>query len=125
GQSKPGDWDGVFDGMARELSKTVAKGRRTRCVTVTIAPGELIDKITILEIKSKRISDAVKRRHVRAELAALRAVRDRDITRPKDIALLTAALKSVNERLWQTEDEIRLCEQNQDFGPRFIELARS
>jgi tetratricopeptide (TPR) repeat protein len=124
-QTKPGDWDGVFIRMVEELSKKVATSWRTRSVTIEIAPGELIDKITILEIKSKRIRDAVKRRQVRAELAALRAVRDRDIGRPKDIALLTSVLKSVNERLWETEDEIRLCEQAKDFGPRFIELARS
>jgi tetratricopeptide (TPR) repeat protein len=124
-QSKPGDWDGVFARMAEELESKIASRPRARSVTVKIAPGELIDKITILEIKRGKIRDAAKRRHVRAELAALRAVCDRDIGRPKEITLLTSQLKAINERLWQTEDELRLCEQAQDFGPRFVELARS
>ncbi len=111
--------------MAEELSEVVAARHRPKSVTIEIAPGELIDKLTILEIKTERIRDAAKLSNIHAELAALQAVRDRNIGSSKDIAALTSELKAVNQRLWQVEDEIRLCEQANDFGPRFIELARS
>ncbi len=90
-----------------------------------VPPGELIDKITILEIKSARFTDPAKLRHVRAELAMLKAARDRAVTRSEDIFVIIAELKAVNEALWQIEDDLRLCERNKDFGPRFTELARS
>jgi hypothetical protein len=92
---------------------------------IPISPGELIDKITILEIKSEKIGDAAKLRNVRAELEALQAVRDRAIGPSEEIARLTAELRAINQRLWHVEDEIRLCEQDKDFGPRFIGLARA
>jgi hypothetical protein len=90
-----------------------------------IAPGELLDKITILEIKAERIKDPDKLRNVRAELSLLSESRERSIIDPGGLAELTAELKAVNEALWQIEDEIRACEFTGDFGPRFIELARS
>ena len=94
-------------------------------ITVQVAPGELIDKITILEIKIQKISDVTKQRKIQAEFDALKFVRDREIGQSKEIVLLTSELKAVNQRLWQVEDDIRLCERAKDFGPRFIELARS
>ena len=96
-----------------------------RPVTIEVAPGELIDKITILEIKRDKIPDGAKRRRVLAELHSLQTVRDCDMERSAKIARLTAQLKRVNQRLWQAEDAIRQCEQGKDFGPRFIQLARS
>ena len=96
-----------------------------RPITVEIAPGELIDKITILEIKSERITDAAKRHHVGTELALLVAARDRAVPGSAELARLATELKAVNEALWQIEDEIRLCERDEDFGPRFVALARS
>ena len=87
--------------------------------------GELIDKITILEIKSERISDREKLEHVRAELAVLTEARDRSIFDGGGLSALVAELKSINESLWRIEDDIRACERAGDFGPRFIELARS
>jgi hypothetical protein len=87
--------------------------------------GELIDKITILEIKSDRITDAAKRHHVGTELALLVAARDCGVPRSAELTRLTSEIKNVNEALWQIEDEIRLCERDEDFGPRFIALARS
>jgi hypothetical protein len=98
---------------------------RTPSVTVAIAPGELIDKITILEIKSERISDTEKLGHVMVELAALTEARDRSIFYGEGLADVVAELKSINESLWRTEDEIRACDRADDFGPRFIELSRS
>jgi hypothetical protein len=97
---------------------------RQRNITVEIAPGELIDKITILQIKTEKIRDRSKLFHVHAELQALLAVRERQIEPSKQIDRLAAELKTVNRRLWQVEDQIRLCEGVKDFGPRFIKLAR-
>jgi len=93
---------------------------------VPVSWGELIDKITILEIKSERIADPAKLANIRRELAALEAVRTANLPaeRIARVAPATAALKAVNERLWMIEDDIRLCEKAQDFGPRFIGLAR-
>jgi hypothetical protein len=89
---------------------------------VPVSWGELIDKITILEIKAARIADADKRANVARELAALTAVRG---PLSDSLADLTHELRQVNEALWTIEDDIRECEMRGDFGPRFIELARS
>jgi tetratricopeptide (TPR) repeat protein len=124
-QTKPGDWAGVFRRMAGELAGQIVGRLPERSIHIEVSTGELIDKITILEIKSERIHDPVKLRYVRAELAQLEAVRAEALDRPAELAELTARLKAVNERLWQIEEEIRLCEREQDFGSRFIELARA
>jgi hypothetical protein len=94
-------------------------------ILVEVAPGELMDKITILQIKSKRITDAEKLRNVRAELEVLEAARDGAMPPTAELGELTAQLKQVNESLWEIEDAIRDCEREQDFGPKFVELARS
>lgn len=97
----------------------------TQTITVEIAPGELIDKITILEIKMDRIEDRDKLRNVQIELNTLSACRDRNVEESIELDRLTANLRRVNEALWVIEDDIRDCERAQDFGDRFIELARS
>ncbi len=84
--------------------------------------GELVDKITILEIKAARIADPAKLANVRNELQALTQVRDAKGSAP---ASLVAELRRVNEQLWDIEDQIRECEERGDFGQRFVELARS
>ncbi len=94
-------------------------------LSVPIGPGELVDKITILEIKSERLAARDKLVNVRAELAALAKARDAAIAPSPALDELTAALKQVNLSLWQIEDEIRDCERAADFGPRFIALARA
>jgi len=96
-----------------------------RPILVEIAPGELIDRITILEIKAERIADPDKLGNIRRELAVLVSARDGAVASSDAIAKLTADLKSVNEALWTIEDDIRACERAGDFGPRFVELARS
>lgn len=111
--------------MDDDLRRKLPPAAQARPITVEIAPGELLDKLTILEIKSERITDAEKLRNVRVELETLRTARDQAVAKSEDLARLTAQLKAVNEALWEIEDEIRLCERNGDFGPRFIELARS
>ena len=94
-------------------------------LSVEISPGELIDKITILEIKLERIKDQDKVNNVRIEHDTLTTVRDRSISATDDMLRLTADLKSVNEALWEIEDDIRDCERNQDFGDEFVKLARA
>lgn len=94
-------------------------------VRVEISPGEMIDKITILEIKAERMTDAQKLANVKAELDSLTADRDSVIQPSAELDDCAAALRAVNETLWDIEDEIRACERNRDFGPRFVELARA
>jgi hypothetical protein len=94
-------------------------------VSVPVSWGEIIDKITILEIKSERLKDAAKVTNVRRELDLLAAIRDRNFPDHRELARLAAELKGVNAALWEIEDEIRDCERAKDFGPRFIELARA
>lgn len=88
-----------------------------------VSAGELIDKITILEIKAERISDAAKLANVRKELDALSALRDQHGL--DALTTLTADLKVVNETLWVVEDEIRELEAASRFDDRFIALARA
>lgn len=100
-------------------------GQTSGTLTIEIAPGELIDKITILEIKTERMTDAAKLANVRVELETLAAARDAEIAASDEMSRLTADLKAVNEALWMIEDDIRECERAGDFGPAFVELARS
>lgn len=93
-------------------------------ILIPVAPGELIDKITILQVKSERI-DASKRANVVQELALLCAVRDQAIAPSPALDALTGELASINAALWDIEDGKRACERSQDFGDRFIALARA
>ena len=104
------------------------QGRGTmsvKSVKIDISPGEMIDKITILEIKAERLDDAAKLEHVDAELALLRRAGEKELPASAELGRLTARLKRINERLWLIEDDIRDCERAGDFGPLFIEIARS
>jgi hypothetical protein len=94
-------------------------------IHVPVSPGEVLDKITILRIKSKRMSDAAKVANVRRELELLeRTWHDSPYAR-HDVADDEAALQAVNERLWDIEDRIRDKERAQAFDAEFIALARS
>lgn len=92
---------------------------------IPVSWGELLDKVTILQIKSERMTDAVKLANVRVELALLEGIRDRHCPASDTLAALVAELRAVNGRLWEIEDAIRDCERRRDFGEGFIELARS
>lgn len=94
-------------------------------VKVEISPGELIDRITILEIKAARIGDEAKRANIGVELSELTAARQAAVPLSDRLTALTGELKEVNEALWDIEDEIRALEAAVEFGPAFIELARS
>jgi hypothetical protein len=92
-------------------------------ILVPISAGELLDKITILEIKSERIQNPEQLKNVTRELATLRMAADRLHQIPLQGPV--ASLKNVNTKLWDVEDNIRECEARADFGPRFVGLARA
>jgi hypothetical protein len=94
-------------------------------IAVPVSPGELIDKITILRIKSQRITDAAKLKNVRVELDALTTTWAGSAYAGIDITADEDALFAVNERLWVIEDEIRDKEREQSFDAEFIRLARA
>ncbi len=94
-------------------------------ILTAIAPGELIDKITILRIKSERIGDEAKLKNIRTELAILNETLAKDVPASEALSRLDAALQAVNEELWVIEDDIRDCERAGDFGAEFIRLARA
>ena len=94
-------------------------------LSVPVSVGEVIDKITILEIKEQRIADAAKVTNVKAELAALRPLVLGGVFDGSDVQALTDALRTVNAELWDIEDDIRAEEAAGRFGDRFIELARA
>nr|WP_291843257.1 DUF6165 family protein [Maricaulis sp.] len=97
----------------------------TTTIMTAIAPGELIDKITILRIKSERIADEAKLKNVRTELDILNETLAKDVPASEELTRLDTALQAVNLELWVIEDDIRDCERNGDFGPEFIRLARA
>ena len=94
-------------------------------ISVPVSFGELLDKISILQIKSERMSDEAKLANVRRELSALEKTWMAHPAAGRDVARLRAELKAVNERLWDIEDQVRLKEQAQAFDRDFVELARS
>ena len=89
------------------------------------SPGELVDKITILEIKAAKISEKVKQSNILYELGVLMKSYEENIIVSVELTDLKRELKKVNESLWDIEDDIRSCERKSDFGSDFIELARS
>ena len=92
---------------------------------VEVSVGELLDKITILEIKSQRIADAAKVANVNKELEILRRTWAESELSATDITELMTSLKAVNEELWDIEDGIRIKEAAGQFDEKFIALARS
>lgn len=94
-------------------------------ILVPTSPGELIDKLTILRIKSEEITDPAKLANVRREFEMLSRTADHAL--PDDIHLrhLSEELYRINRDLWAIEDDIRACEARGDFGPAFIALARA
>jgi hypothetical protein len=94
-------------------------------ISAPVSYGELIDKITILEIKSERMTDAAKLANVRDELQLLNRLWGMDAHSRIDVSTERAELKRINEALWEIEDEIRVKERDQAFDARFVELARA
>ena len=94
-------------------------------IQVPVSPGEVLDKITILEIKSERISDAGKLANVRRELELLQAAWLQSVEEDETVHRIHSKLKTINEALWEIEDDIRDKERAREFDQVFIDLARS
>ncbi len=94
-------------------------------ILIEVGAGELIDKITILKIKAERISDPAKLGNVKHELSVLSQACTTHLLPSRELQQMEDQLRKVNEALWIIEDDIRACEARKDFGPTFIELARS
>ena len=94
-------------------------------IQVPVSPGEVLDKITILEIKSERMDDPGKLANVRRELELLQGAWLQTVDDDETVREIHAKLKSINEDLWEIEDDIRDKERAREFDERFIELARS
>ena len=94
-------------------------------LNVPVSVGEVVDKVTIPEIKSARISDEAKLKNIRAELAQLRPLVSGGVFDNPEVTALFDGLRTVNGELWDIEDDIRAEEAAGRFGDRFIELARA
>ena len=89
-----------------------------------ISPGELLDKISILEIKLEKIKDKNNLEEINKEYKILKNAQNSYITITDKINRLFKEIKEVNVNLWNIEDKLRICEKNKDFGKNFTELAR-
>ena len=90
-----------------------------------ISPGELLDKISILEIKIEKVKDKNSLEEIKKEYKILKEIQTSSIEMTGKIKDLFQSVKNVNVKLWNIEDKLRICEKNKDFDKNFIELARS
>ena len=93
-------------------------------ILVEVSIGELLDKISILEIKKEMIKDAEKLEFINKEYNLLKAELDKNIKNDEKLLELFSKLKKINSKLWVIEDDKRMCEKNSDFGEKFIKLSR-
>ena len=93
-------------------------------ILVEVSVGELLDKISILEIKKKKIKDSEKLKFINDEYEVLKDQLDKNVKSNEKIDKLFQSLKEINSKLWVIEDEKRLCEKNSDFSEKFIKLSR-
>tara|TARA_B100001765_G_C19303580_1_gene249861 strand:- start:47 stop:436 length:390 start_codon:yes stop_codon:yes gene_type:complete len=94
-------------------------------ILTEISAGELLDKISILEIKIEKIKNPELKKQAKKEFETLNSNKEKSIKMTPDIEKLYLKLKETNLKLWKIEDEIRACEKNSDFKESFIKLARS
>jgi len=94
-------------------------------ILVEVSVGELLDKISILEIKKEKIKDPEKLKYIDNEHQILNEQLNKNIKSDKKIEKIFKTLKEINAKLWIIEDEKRLCEKNSDFGEKFINLSRN
>jgi len=97
---------------------------KSKKILSEISTGELIDKISILEIKLEKIKDNVSQSAINKEYNILKEVQNSSIEMTERLKTLFKEIKKVNLNLWNIEDKLRICEKNKDFGQTFIELAR-
>ena len=93
-------------------------------ILVEVSVGELLDKISILEIKQEKIKDAESLKFITDEYNVLKAELDKNIKTDEKLKNLFNSLKEINSKLWVIEDDKRMCEKNKDFGEKFIKLSR-
>ena len=98
---------------------------KSKKILTEISAGELLDKISILEIKLNKIKDKENLQEINKEYKSLNETKKSHLEITSNVQNLIDQLKDVNINLWSIEDEKRLCEKNKDFGKRFIELARN
>ena len=93
-------------------------------ILVEVSIGELLDKISILDIKKDKIKDETKLENILREYKILKEEYDNKVKNDDKLSKLYTSLKEINSKLWVIEDEKRLCEKNADFGDEFIKLSR-
>ena len=93
-------------------------------ILVEVSVGELLDKISILEIKKEKIKDEKNLKFINGEYNVLKTELDQNIKTDEKLEKLFQSLKEINSKLWVIEDDKRLCEKNSDFGEKFIKLSR-
>ena len=93
-------------------------------ILIEVSVGELLDKISILEIKKKKIKDPEKLKFINDEHNVLKDQLDKNVKSNEKIEKLFQSLKEINSKLWLIEDEKRMCEKNSDFGDNFVKLSR-
>ena len=98
---------------------------KSKKILSEISAGELLDKISILEIKLEKIKDKADQEEINKEYKILKEVQNSSLEMTEKLKTLLKEIKEVNLNLWNIEDKLRICEKNKDFGQTFIELARS
>ena len=93
-------------------------------IIVEVSVGELLDKLSILEIKKEKIKDPEKLKYINDEYKILKSEFDKNVKSGEQLTKLFEVLKEINSRLWVIEDDKRLCEKNSDFNEKFIKLSR-
>ena len=93
-------------------------------ILVEVSVGELLDKISILEIKKEKISDLESLKIINSEYLVLKEQLKKNIKTNSEVDRLFDSLKEINSKLWLIEDDKRMCEKNSDFGEKFIKLSR-
>jgi hypothetical protein len=94
-------------------------------ILIEVSVGELLDKISILEIKQKKIKDTEKLKFINDEYNVLKDQLDKNVKSNEKLEKLFQSLKEINAKLWLIEDDKRMCEKNSDFGDKFIKLSRN
>jgi len=97
---------------------------KSKKILSEISAGELLDKISILEIKLAKVKDKESHVEINKEYKILKEVQKFNIERTEKLKLLFQEVKNVNQNLWDIEDKLRICEKNKDFGDKFVELSR-
>jgi len=93
-------------------------------ILIEVSVGELLDKISILEIKQEKIKDTESLKFIKDEYKVLKSELDKNIKTDEKLKNLFNLLKEINSKLWVIEDDKRMCEKNKDFGEKFIKLSR-